>query len=227
MNGLDQPRSAPVTGVACDPHVALPDGTQRSLRFFTSFGASARVLDVGCGSGMHLKELAKRGFDVIGVEPDREAVEALRREGYDVVHGSAEELPFDDESFDAIVCSVVVPYTDERRAIAEWARVLMPQGEVRASYHGVAYALKQLVLGPGVRLRMYGGRTIANRCFYDLTGRRLPGFWGDTLYQSSARLRHYYRDCGLELRAEYVRPAMGGMRDVFFHHLQKSDPADK
>lgn len=213
----------PVEGAACDPHVRLNDGTAQRLSFFDDLPREARVLDVGCGSGGHLKALAARGFRIVGVECDVQAVQSLQREGYDVVVGRAEELPFPDRSFDAIVCSVVVPYTDERRVIAEWGRVLTGGGQVRASYHGVAYALKQLLAGPGYRRRLYGGRTIANGCLYRLTGRRLPGFWGDTLYQSASRLARYYERADLALVAEYVRPGLGGLREIFFHHLRKQD----
>jgi SAM-dependent methyltransferase len=211
-----------VAGPAHDPQLALADGTPHRLRFFSDLPTSLRVLDVGCGNGQHLRELAGRGCRVVGVEPSARAVRALCDSGLDVLQGTAESLPVEDGSFDAIVCSVVVPYTDERRAIAEWARVLAPRGQVRASYHGLGFALGQVLQGPGLRRRVYGARTIVNSWCYRLTGRRLPGFWGDTLYQSAARLARYYREAGLTLLGEYVRPAYG-LRDVFFHHLQKAD----
>jgi SAM-dependent methyltransferase len=210
-----------VQGMAHDPHITLADGTQRSLRFFSDFPPATRVLDVGCGNGAHLRDLTTQGCDVIGVERDPQAVKRLEQQGYRVVQGVAENLPFADASFDAVVCSVVVPYTDERRAVAEWARVLAPHGEVRASFHGIAYALQYLWGGPDLRHRLYAGRMIANSCVYRLTGRRLPKFWGDTLYQSAARLHRYYAQTSLALLSEYVRPGVGGLREIFFHHLQK------
>jgi SAM-dependent methyltransferase len=210
-----------VTGCAHDPYVAVGGSTPRRLEFFSDFRPGLRVLDVGCGDGEHLAEIARRGCQAVGVESNRDAVRRLQDYGFDVAPGTAECLPFPDRSFDAIVCSVVVPYTDEGRAIAEWARVLKPHGEVRASYHGLGYALRHLLGGPGIRTRFYGARTIANSWLYALSGRRLPGFWGDTLYQSAARLRRYYQAAPFSLRAEYIRPAFGGLRDVFFHHLEK------
>lgn len=222
MTALCLHKPTTVYGPACDPQVRLDDGTAQRLRFFCDFPPGARVLDVGCGSGDHLRELLAKGCDALGVEYDRSVVQKLRQDGLSVVQGRAEELPFDDASFDAIVCSVVVPYTDERRAISEWSRVLKPGGQVRASYHGVAYFLNYLLHGPGWRLRLYGGRTLVNSCLYRLTGRRLPGFWGDTLYQSLGRLRRYYAREELQLVHEYLRPGLGGLRDIFFHHLEKA-----
>jgi len=209
-----------VAGPANDPYVPQAGGLRSSLRFFCDLPPQARVLDVGCGQGEHLAELVRGGCQVTGVEIDPRAAESLRAQGYDVRVGIAESLPLLDSSFDAVVCSVVIPYTDERRAIAEWSRVLVPGGQVRASYHGAAFPLKYLLHGPGIRRRLYGGRTLLNSWVYRVTSRRLPGFWGDTLYQSAARLKKYYRQSGFQLLAEYVRPALG-LRDVFFHHLQK------
>ena len=220
-----------VCGPAHDPQLATagegtgsaPASNAQPLNFFCDLPAGARVLDVGCGRGTHLKALTRRGCRVVGVEPDASAVVALRAAGYEVLRGSAEQLPCDDASFDAIVCSVVVPYTDERRTIAEWARVLRLGGEVRASYHGWGYALRQLLAGPGLRVRAYGARTLANSGLYHLTGRRLPGFLGDTLVQATSRLLRTYRKAPLKLVGEFVRPGLLGARDVFYHRLIKTN----
>lgn len=212
-----------VVGVANDPQLAQADGSRRRLAFFSDFAPGLRILDVGCGTGQHLRELVGRGHEAVGVELDQGCVAALKAEGYNVVQGTAERLPFPDQAFDAIVCSVVLPYTDERRAIAEWSRVLAAGGQVRASFHGIAFALRYLLTGPGYRRRFYGGRMIANSWAYALTGRRLPGFLGDTLVQSTARLKRSYRAASLVLVKEYIRPGIAGMRDVFFHCLEKTN----
>jgi SAM-dependent methyltransferase len=211
-----------VAGPANDPHLRMADGSLSRLRFFCDFPPALRVLDVGCGNGEHLHELTARGCQATGLEPGGDCVAALQQQGLTVVQGSAERLPFPDESFNAIVCSVVIPYTDERRAIAEWSRVLKPRGEVRASYHGIGFALGYAIRGPGLRRRVYGVRMVANSWVYGLSGRRLPGFWGDSLCQSQARLARHYRDAGLELIAEFSTPGVGGWNEFLFHHLRKA-----
>jgi SAM-dependent methyltransferase len=211
-----------VHGPACDPRACRAGAVGERLHFFAGFPSGARVLDVGCGQGEHLRQFVAQGYDAIGVESDPQAVAMLRDKGLPVVAGQAESLPFDDASFDAVVCSVVVPYTDERQTVREWSRVLAPGGQVRASYHGAAYYLNFVFRGPGWRTRLYGGRSLVNGIYYRLTGGRLPGFWGDTLYQSAARLDRYYARYGLRLVREYIRPGIGGLRDIFFHHLEKT-----
>src|SRR5688500_6280552 len=67
--------------------------------------ASGRVLDVGCGPGALTAELTARfGPDqVAGVDPSESFVAAAhsRFPWADIRHGTAEELPFDDHTFDA------------------------------------------------------------------------------------------------------------------------------
>ena len=168
-----------------------------------------------------MSELASRGCLVTGVEIDPSLVRVCQAAGLPVCEGRAEGLPVADASVDGIVCSVVLPYTDERQAIAEWARVLRPGGAVNATYHGVGYGLYYLTGGRGIMCRVYGFRMLANTLFYQLFGRRLPGFLGDTLCQTSRRLRSYYRASGLVLEREQVVGAVMGHPQYLCHRVVK------
>jgi SAM-dependent methyltransferase len=180
-----------------------------------------RVLDVGCGEGSLMSELGARGCAVVGVEIAKPLVQSLTDRGLAVCEGQAEDLPLPDASFDAIVCSVVLPYTDERQSVAEWARVLKPGGIVNASYHGVGMGLIFLLRGPGLRLRFYGFRMLANTLFYRLTGFRLPGFLGDTLCQISSRMNSYYQASGLRLERELIVEKVMGAPRFLCHRTVK------
>jgi ubiquinone/menaquinone biosynthesis C-methylase UbiE len=185
---------------------------------YTAFPAGALVADVGCGTGEQLRLLKEAGCHPVGLETSAASLRGLRQTGYDVLVGRAEAIPLAAESVDGVVCKVVLPYTDERRAIAEWARVLRRGGMVRACYHGMGYYLNYLVEGESLAQRFYGARTLANTVVYWIARRRLPGWLGDTLFQSPQRLRAYYRSAGLELREEWLsRPFLGA--PVFIYHL--------
>jgi SAM-dependent methyltransferase len=71
-----------------------------------------RVLDVGCGSGALTEPLAELAGDgkVVGVDPDPDALAACaeRVPGVELVAGWAEDLPFADDSFDAVLAQLVV-----------------------------------------------------------------------------------------------------------------------
>lgn len=168
-----------------------------------------------------MQELTRIGCHVVGTELGSQLIDSGLAEGLDVRPGLAEKLPFENNSFDRVLCSVVVPYTDERRAVSEWARVIKPGGRVLASYHGVGYALHQILRTKNFRGRFYGIRTLLNTYCYWTTGRRLPGFLGDSLCQGMKRLSVYYRSSGLELERQLVVDSIGNYPRFLCHQLRK------
>lgn len=185
---------------------------------FAAYPTGARVLDLGFGAGEQMQRLLTTGCRAIGIESHPVLAARARSRGLAVCRGVAEALPFPSTSFDGVICKVVVPYTDERLAVREIARVLRPGGIARVSYHGVGYFLRYLLTDPWWKLRVYGARTIANTCVYAMSGRRLPGFWGDTLYQSERRLRRYYQSSRLEL-IDAPRSVRFLNTPVFIYHV--------
>lgn len=187
----------------------------------TNFPPGTRIIDIGCGAGRHLRELVTRGCIAVGVDPNGELVSELKSEGFSVEQCYGESLPFNAGSFDGIVSSVTMPYTDEQRAINEWARILRSGGEVRVTYHGVGYYLRYLLKGPNWKYRFYAIRTILNTWYYACTGHRLPTWLGDTLYQSEYRLRKYYKRIGLRILEAPAARTYFGFTVFIAHRLTK------
>ena len=107
------------------------------LADFAGVTAGQRVLDVGCGPGALTTELVARlGAEAVtAVDPSEPFVEAARdrHPGVDVQRAAAEDLPFDDDSFDAALAQLVVHFmTDPVAGIREMARVTRPGGMVAA-----------------------------------------------------------------------------------------------
>jgi SAM-dependent methyltransferase len=167
----------------------------------TRYRSGGIVVDVGCGQGGQLRALRDAGCRPIGLELAPEAARECHAMGHPVIIAAAESLPFRDESCHGVLCKVVLPYTDERRTIAEIARVLAKGGVAVVYLHGLGYSLRYLLKPEVWKLSVYAARTIVNTIIYRLTGRRLPGFLGDTIFQSDRRLRRYYRSVGLTLES--------------------------
>jgi ubiquinone/menaquinone biosynthesis C-methylase UbiE len=99
--------------------------------------AGWRVLDVATGSGNAAIAAARLGCQVVGVDYVPALLERGRKraaaEGLEIelLEGDAEELPFPDESFDAVLSvfgSMFAP--DHAKAAAELARVTRPGGTI-------------------------------------------------------------------------------------------------
>jgi SAM-dependent methyltransferase len=188
---------------------------------FSDFPRGARVLDIGFGGGEQLTRVAARGCQSVGIEVAPELARRGRASGLTVCRAVAERLPFANAGFDGVICKVVVPYTDEALAVRELARVLRPGGIARVSYHGLGYYLRYLLTDPNWKIRIYGARSIVNTLVYATTGRRLPGFWGDTTFQAQRRLRGYYAEAGLELIDDRPAPTFIGAPVFIYHVLRR------
>jgi SAM-dependent methyltransferase len=165
------------------------------------YRSAAAVLDIGCGNGNQLTHLRTAGFHPIELEIAEDAARVCRARGHVVVRATAKHHPFRSNSAAEILCKVVIPYTDERVAIGEIARLLARDGAAMLYHHGLGYSLRYLLLPDVWRRSVYAARTIVNTVVYRILGRRLPGWLGDTLFQSEARLCRYYKRFGLRLEA--------------------------
>jgi ubiquinone/menaquinone biosynthesis C-methylase UbiE len=94
----------------------------------------ARVLDVGCGTGLFLRALAGRlpaAADLIGIDPAEQMLAVARVEspGLELQRATAEQLPFPDRSFDLVASTLSFDHwRDQRAGLADFRRVLHPEG---------------------------------------------------------------------------------------------------
>ena len=105
-------------------------------------GARGRVLEVGAGTGLNFPYYNDHAEEVIATEPDPFMLEQAGRRTEEVGRpielrqATAEELPFEDGSFDTVVSTLVMcSVGDPLQALSEVRRVLKPSGELRIYEH--------------------------------------------------------------------------------------------
>jgi ubiquinone/menaquinone biosynthesis C-methylase UbiE len=99
--------------------------------------APRRVLDVGCGTGVLALRMAELGHTVTGIDLSPEMIDRARRnaeeEGLrvDFRVGDAAALDWADETYDLVVARHLIwLLPDPERGVAEWLRVLRPEGRL-------------------------------------------------------------------------------------------------
>ncbi len=109
----------------------------REIRRETLSSATGKTLDLGAGTGANLPLFPPAVSELVLVEPDPHMLSKLRTRlagdaaPVEVVQAGAEALPFEDESFDTAVFTLVLcTVPDPEAALAEAARVLRPGGRL-------------------------------------------------------------------------------------------------
>ena len=90
-----------------------------------------QILDIACGTGSILRGLRRNGFkNLHGFDNSNYACNRLTEEGFAMRRGKLPALPFEAETFDAIIASQVLEHVIRRKKFAqEIARVLKPHGK--------------------------------------------------------------------------------------------------
>lgn len=121
---------------------------------------------MGSGTGHVLESLLIGGYQPVGLDPSpmmlRQAQRRLSRQGLAglLCRGRAENLPFTDQAFQAIVCTFPTAFIHDPAWLAEAMRVLQVGGKLIV-----------------VEMAYFSGRTLPPRCLewlYQITGQRGP-----------------------------------------------------
>ncbi len=124
---------------------AIPE---RDLRFLPDDLTGRDTLELGCGTAYVSAWLARRGARPIGIDNSEEQLATARRlqaehgTEFPLIHGNAEQVPFDDASFDLVISEYGASiWADPRRWVPEAARVLRPGGRLIFLVNGLILML--------------------------------------------------------------------------------------
>lgn len=173
------------------------------------------VLDVGCGAGQELYQfIEKKNAFCVGVDVAEELgkignsffSELKCEDKVTFLRSIGAELPFKDESFDVVICRVALPYMDNKKTIAEIARVLRPAGIFFLKTHAPAFyfgMLKRRMKTLDLKQYAYPLICLAGGTFHNLTGRQLrDGIWkGKEVFQTNGFLQREFAKNNLKIKA--------------------------
>jgi SAM-dependent methyltransferase len=107
---------------------------RRLFSYCKHLGDVARILDVGCGDGFHLrllKEFGRLGWNLEGVDASERAVQAARDSGLDVHLGTIESAELPADTYDLVLLIATVEHVANPAAVLKAAaRLLKPGGQV-------------------------------------------------------------------------------------------------
>ena len=99
------------------------------LRAALAGAPGRRLLDVGGGTGNYAAALREEGWQPVVCDRSADMLARAAAKGLETVEADAQALPFEDASFDAVICVSMLHHVDDRpRALAEQRRVLRPGG---------------------------------------------------------------------------------------------------
>ena len=164
-----------------------------------------RVLDAGCGDGALASLVTARS--VVCVDQSPAAVAAASARGLEASRADVQDLPFDDDSFDVVMCNWMLYHVqDLDRALSELARVCRPGGRFVGAYN-LPNHLDELWGAVGSRLPAdtFNGETglAPLRRHFDLVDRRDTE--GQVLWEDRVALQSYL-DAYSELLGQVEAP---------------------
>lgn len=188
--------------LAPSEHAGL--ATRRRTLLAQSTGA---VLEIGAGTGLNLEHYPESVDRLVLTDPDRFMRRKLRHRAsefdrdVEIVEASAERLPFLENTFDEVVCTLVLCSVDERvTSLHEMRRVLRPRGRLRFIEHVAATPY-----GPSRLQRVVGPvhRALAGGCRLDLS---VTDVLAEAHFEVEA-----IEDWQLPRSVPWVRPAVVGV----------------
>jgi SAM-dependent methyltransferase len=172
-----------------------------------AFPDRARVLEVGCGTGVITAMIAALPAvaEAVGIDPSEGLVHRARRHAPDLTFdvGDGQALPYDDESFDGVVFATTLCHVpDPHAALAEARRVLRPGGSLLVFEGDYSTATVGLAAHDPLQTCVEAG--VARMVNDPWIVRRLPSMLSAAGFEPGELVSHGY----VEVAAAYIPPTL-------------------
>lgn len=128
----------------------------------TPYAQGARVLELGCGTGLILARIAEVATEAVGIDLSEGMAQLARDRGLDVHIGSVSDLPFEDDQFDLTYSFKVLAHVpDIEAALREAVRVTRPGGHLLLEFYN-PWSLRYLAKKAAGPQRIADDRTEAD-----------------------------------------------------------------
>jgi SAM-dependent methyltransferase len=125
---------------------------QLELQVIRPYAEGKDVLEVGAGTGLIMEGLGSAPKKLVGLDISKGMLKKASERGFNVVQGSATDLPFENEQFDLAYSFKVLAHIPAiEKVLSEMSRVLRPGGILVAEFYN-AHSIRNLAKrlgGPG------------------------------------------------------------------------------
>ena len=101
-------------------------------QFLDSLPPNSTVLDIGCGNGKNMMYDGRTDLKMFGIEKSQALCDICNERGLNVIQGDAHSLPFEDNSFDAVIMIAVIHHihpSEHKQVLNEISHILKPGGK--------------------------------------------------------------------------------------------------
>ena len=113
-----------------------------------------KVLDAGCGFGQWSVSLSRLNNKIYSVDNSKNRIQVFKKiidllgvKNITAIEGSISNLKFKDNFFDSIFCYSSIYFTDYKKTLKEFKRVLKPGGKIYISTNGLGWYIHNIVDG--------------------------------------------------------------------------------
>ena len=164
------------------------------------------ILDAGCGFGQWTRGISDLNKNVFAMDLDyyrvnitKKIITEYQKDNVYLNSGSIENLPYRNNIFDAIFSYSVIYWTDYKKSLKEFYRVLKPKGFIYFVANGIGWSIFNLVTGHSsasdYNARKVAIDTIFQTIRYSFTGKKKKN---SSLFLSPKKVSNFMRNIGFK-----------------------------